>query len=69
MVTAGLTDEQLKAGWAPADIEYPLFINSILHNACLCDIMKCTVTQGVLAAISTFFNNGVNVDEATTVWV
>ena len=23
MVTAGLTDEQLKAGWAPADIEYP----------------------------------------------
>jgi len=21
---AGLTDEQLKAGWAPADIEYPL---------------------------------------------
>ena len=29
-VTAGLTDEQLKAGWAPADIEYPFV--SILHT-------------------------------------
>lgn len=41
-VTAGLTDEQLKAGWAPADIEYPfVFIHQTLF---MYDVTMCTVT-------------------------
>ena len=35
-VTTGLTDELLKAGWAPADIEYPFVFKCLIHSFCVC---------------------------------
>ena len=47
-VSAGLTDEQLKAGWAPADIEYPfVFKCTCTPHAYHMSVheMKCGVTR------------------------